>query len=97
MNEKSLLFKLRTQTTDVRANFSSKYADTNCNLCHLTELQTDWHLLECTKMVEFCTKLKNDINTEYHDIFENIEVQVRAVKLFDAIFKMKEKIEESNN
>ena len=28
MTEKSLLFRLRTETTDVRTNFSSKYADT---------------------------------------------------------------------
>ena len=97
MTEKSLLFKLRTQTTEVRANFSSKYVDTTCNLCLLSEVQTDSHLLECPKIIDLCTKLNDDTITEYEDIFEDDESQVRVVKLYEEIFRMKEKLEESNN
>ena len=94
ITEKLLLFKLRTQMTDVRANFSSKYENINCNLCDLQEPQTDWHLLECPKIVQLCSKLNNDNQTEYQDLLENLDSQMRAIKIFEAIFKTKEKIEE---
>ena len=97
MKEKSLLFKLRTQMTDVRANFSSKYVTTNCNLCDTEVPQTEWHLLQCPILIESCTKLKNDSQTEYEDIFDDIDSQVQAVKLFEDILKIKEKIEEKSS
>ena len=97
MAEKSLLFKLRTQTIEVRANFSSQYVDTNCDLCNISDAQTHCHLLECPTIIESCTKLNEDIKTEYEDIFEDGESQVRAIKLYEAVFKTKEKLEENNN
>ena len=96
LNEKSLLFKLRTRMTNVRSNFSSKYENINCNICGGQEPQTDYHLLECPKIIHLCSKLDNDNETEYQDIFDNIDSQVRAVKLFESVFKTKEKLEDED-
>ena len=83
---------------DVRANFSSKYVTTNCNLCESEDPQTEWHLLQCPILIESCSKLKNDYQTEYQDIFdEDIDAQVQVVKLFGEILKIKEKMEEKSS
>ena len=57
-------------------------------------MQTDWHLLDCPKIIQVFPKLNNDNQTEYQDIFGNIDEQKSAIKIFAEIFKTKEKIEE---
>ena len=95
-DEKCLLFKLRTNMTQVKENFRSMYDNSNCNICEMNIPQTDSHLLECIKMIEVCADLYEDYETEYLDIFEDLDNQVRATKLFMKIFKAKEKLETPN-
>ena len=93
-NEKFLLFKLRSRMTPVKSNFKSMFVDINCMLCGSDVPQSDLHLLECSKIIENCPTLNEDNETEYLDIFSNLEQQIRATKVYSAIFETKEKLEE---
>ena len=77
--------------TDIKANFKSMYKDDLlCELCQCEE-ETANHLLECkavlddTNIGEAARKVNND------DIFKDIIKQVKAVKVWKEILKMKEK------
>ena len=93
LNEKSLLFKLRTRMTPVKSNFKSMFVDINCELCGLEIPQSDLHLLECSKLIEKCRVLNVDSETEYMDIFTDLNHQIRATRVYAAIFDTKEKLE----
>ena len=82
--------------TNVKANFSKMYEDINCDLCTKNQIQNDSHLLECETIIDKCPELANDIETEYQDLFDVIQSQIKAVKLFMAIFKSKQGIEEDS-
>ena len=81
--------------TSVKVNFSKMYEDTNCDLCESEAIQTDTHLLECSIIIERCPELETDNETEYEDLFSDLEKQTRATKIFKAIFETKEKLEEA--
>ena len=81
--------------TGVKANFPTKFEDIICDLCPLNIVETDSHLLDCPKLIENCSQLNKDIETEYPDIFNEIESQIRAIKIYKAVFESKEKIEET--
>ena len=89
--EKCLLFKLRSRMTKVKANFSSMYEDINCKKCQMNTPESDAHLLDCSKIIENCPTLFNNFETEYLDIFGDIEKQVCATKLYMKVFKVMEK------
>ena len=95
-DDKTLLLKLRTEMTNVKANFSKMYENITCDLCDSDVPQTDSHLLECSLMIEKCSELENDIETEYEDLFGDIESQMRATHIFKALFEAKEKLTENN-
>ena len=56
--------------------------------------KSDSHLLECLTIINNCPELKNDVETEYQDLFDSMQSQIKAVKIFMAIFKIKQEIEE---
>ena len=60
------------------------------------QVQNDIHLLECETIIDNCPELANNNETEYQDLFDSIELQVKAVKLFMAIYKTKQGIEEED-
>ena len=93
--EKTLLFKLRTEMTNVKSNFSSMYIDINCDMCDENVPQTDAHLLDCMKILNMCQELRDNNSIEYEDIYGSIELQKTAVNIYKAIYKAKEKIEET--
>ena len=93
-NEKQLLFRLRTRMTNVKCNFSSMYQDLTCNLCKSESLQSDFHLLECEKLLQKCSQLSNDVSSEYEDIFGSSSEQLSITKLFSSIFDTKSLLEE---
>ena len=80
--------------TPVKSNFKNMFVDINCRLCGSNVPQSNLHLLECTKIIENCPILNEDNETEYLDIFSELEHQVRATKVFSAIFETKEKLEQ---
>ena len=80
--------------TNVKVNFSKMYEDVICDLCKQNLIQNDSHLFECETIIDNCPELANDIETEYEDLFNSIQSQKKAVKLFMAIFKTKQGIED---
>ena len=92
--EKIFLFKIRCEMTNVKVNFSKMYVDNKCDLCIQDQIQSDSHLLECLTIINNCPELKNDNETEYQDLFDSMQSQIKAVKIFMTIFKIKEEIEE---
>ena len=94
IDEKFLLFKLRTRMTPVKSNFKSMFVDINCMLCGSGVPQSDLHLLECSKIIENCSVLNDDLETEYLDIFADLAHQVQATRIYKAIFETKEKLEQ---
>ena len=93
-SEKQLLCKLRTRMTNAKANFSSAHQNIICNLCDDNESQSDYHLLQCSTLIEKCAPLNHDIFSEYEDIFScDITKQLTITKLFGAVFSAKEEIE----
>ena len=77
--------------TDIKSNFKSMYKDDPlCELCQCEE-ETSNHLIECKAVLddinigEAARKVRND------DIFKDITKQVKAVKVWKEILKMREK------
>ena len=83
--------------TNVKANFSTMYEDYYCNLCAQYQVQNDSHLLECSTIIDNCPELANNNETEYEDLFDSVQTQNKAVKLFMAIFKTKQDLEEKED
>ena len=92
-NEKQLLFRLRTRMTNVKLNFRSSYQDLSCNLCASNSLQSDIHLLECETLIDKCSQLRNDIASEYEDIFGSLSEQLSITKLYTSVFENKTQLE----
>ena len=81
---------------NVKCNFSSRYEDLSCDLCNENELQTQEHLLNCSKIIKNCPQLYNNRIIQYSDIFGKVKKQHKAVQLFSEILKIKEKLEEND-
>ena len=86
------MFKLKVRMTPNKINFKSKYGkDLTCKLCKDENSVEDLpHLLACPFLVGH-PKLSSKINSiKIDDIFGNLESQVKAVKIWDRIFKIYE-------
>ena len=68
--------------------------DLTCNLCKSESLQSDFHLLECEKLLHKCSQLSNDVSKEYEDIFGSSSEQHSITKRFSSIFDTKSLLEE---
>ena len=98
INEKYMLFRLRTSMVNVKANFKSQYQDDlSCNLCHEIELQTQEHLLFCNTIHKNCPQSRDNIDIKHSYLFMEVEKQVRCVKLYKEVLEIKLKLEETDN
>ena len=79
--------------TEVKTNFKSQYQNLDCDLCKNDSLQSDLHLLDCVAIQSECSDLRNDIFSEYEDIFGPISQQILVEKLYLKVFQTKNKIE----
>ena len=61
IDEKMLLFKLRTSMINVKGNFKSGFDDTSCGFCQVNVLQTQEHLFSCMGITKHCQALQNNI------------------------------------
>ena len=48
--------------------------------------------MSCEKLMYECEDLYNDDTVEYEDIFSNTENQLKAVKLFQKVLKVRENL-----
>ena len=101
VEEKKLLFQLRTRSTHTKSNYKNKYLfDLSCSLCKnldpLNEMnyeQTDAHLLKCTFVKNALSSKVDLINVNHADIYGNIEKQIKVTQVYKEIFKL---IDEEN-
>ena len=90
--EKRLLFKLRSQTLDVKKNFPGVHKDLWCRTCGLfTETQS--HLLQCPAIVVHLPYLVGKASElEEKHIYGNCKQQKIIVKIFTDIIEIRENL-----
>ena len=94
IDEKMLLFKLRTSMINVKGNFKSGFDDTSCGFCQVNVLQTQEHLLSCMGITKHCQALQNNIEVVYSDLIQGSNKQLKCVRLFKEVLHSKKMIEE---
>ena len=66
----------------------------NCGLCDDEEIQSDSHLLKCSKLIEMSSKLRENISYEYQDIFsKDVIKQLRVTQLYSEVLRTKTSLE----
>ena len=75
---------------DVKVNFKKQYLDTKCNFCDQEETQS--HLMECSKILQNCQELYNDVEVDYEDMNKSCSLQLKMVKLFKKALSTREKL-----
>ena len=88
--DKQLLFSMRCRVNDVRTNYKTKYKNNmSCSLCTSCAEESESHLLQCTAIVNE-PEVKDEISSiEYSDIFSHLEKQIKAVRMFSKVFKIR--------
>ena len=89
--EKQFLVKFRLRMASLRKNFQNQYQDKKCQLCS-TEDEDQIHLFRCTKLLESCVDLANNIEIEFEDIFGSLSKQKKAVMLLMKIWDKREEL-----
>ena len=87
-SEIELLLALRTRMIPtIKNNFSSQYKNNlACNLCHV-QVCSQEHLLHCIKLTKH-VQVPSDI--DYSDLFRNTDKQLKIVKVFRQLLRMRE-------
>ena len=75
----------------VKNNFKFGLESLTCDLWH-SEEEDQLHLLNCETLINKCEDLYNVISVEYGDLFSTTAKQLQAVKLFEKILKVREKL-----
>ena len=93
VEEKKLLFQLRTRSTLTKSNYKNKYMfDLSCSLCKNLDdknsEQTDAHLLKCTFVQNALSSKVDLININHSDIYGSIEKQIKVTRVYKEIFKI---------
>ena len=89
VEEKKLLFAMKTRQVNVKTNYRNDFSDMLCRLCAKPEeLESELHLMCCEKLVN-----ENNIKEElsginYSDIFGSLEKQISAIKVWKKILKL---------
>ena len=90
--EVRLLFRLRSETTDVKLNFKTKFKDDlSCSL-GCSEDETQEHLLHCKPLNDKLSDEQQQNIVEYNDIFDD-KKQPAAVMLFMKLFDIRNNFE----
>ena len=92
--EKELLFKLRSQTLDVKQNFPGQYGSMFCRSCGLFP-ESQSHLLQCPVIVsKLQTINKNYSRVNEGMIYGDIEEQQIIVNIYSEVLLVRESLEE---
>ena len=78
--------------TPVKSNFTGMYSDLSCEIKGCDKEQNQSHLLKCDSIIIECQELYDDVEVEHEDIFSKPEKQLKAAKLYQAIFKTIDRI-----
>ena len=86
LDEKRLLFQLRTRMVEVRTNYKNKHGDNlNCTLCQSQSEESQEHLLVCPGLAE----IPVNPSVKYQNIFGNLDGQVEAVKHWTKLMSLR--------
>ena len=90
-DEKCLLLKCRVRELDVKLNYRNRYQNQNlqCSLCLSGEDDSQYHLFHCSKIIDDCENLSNNVTIEYEDLFSDMSLQIPAAKLLAEIWKVR--------
>ena len=90
--KKELLFKLRSRTLDVKANFGAKSDNKWCISCGLFE-ENQGHLLQCPPLIrnlKYLTQKASQLNENH--IYGNLEQQIQIVNIYSDILEERENL-----
>ena len=88
IEEKQMIFKLRSKVTNVKMNFKGMHEDLKCKICNEEENETQKHILECKILNNNETQ-----NLEYEKIENgNIIDMVQIVRKFRENLLKRDKI-----
>ena len=90
IDNKKLLFQLRTRSTHTRANYKNKYKfDLSCPLCKdKTSEQTDAHLLACPAIQDMLSAKPELEKVIHENIFQDLDDQIPVTDVYREIFKL---------
>ena len=95
--QKQLLFKLRSRTLDVKANFRGQNCDIICNSCGLFP-ETQSHLLQCPQLVTRVSYLCGQTSKlNEMDIYGSTEKQKIMVNIYSDILEVIENLKNGIN
>ena len=87
LEQKQLLFNLRTRMIPVKCNYKRKYeGNLLCTLCDTQAEESQEHLLVCPSLLD---KIDVDESVKYMDIFDSLDKQVKAVKYISEIMSIR--------
>ena len=87
LQQKQLLFNLRTRMVLVKCNYKRKYeGNLLCTLCDTQSEESQEHLLVCPALLE---DIVVDKSVNYMDIFGTLEKQVKAARYFSQIISVR--------
>ena len=90
--QKQLLFKLRSRTLDVKANFRGQNSDILCISCGLFS-ETQSHLLQCPQLVTSLNYLCGKTSKlNEMDIYGNTEKQKIIVNIYSDLLEVRENL-----
>ena len=90
--EIQLLFKLRSQTADLKMNFPKMYADTLCSTCKLFP-ESQSHILQCPAIVPKLNLLTvQPCKLNEVSIYGSVDEQLKIAKIYSRIFEVRSQI-----
>ena len=90
--EIQLLFKLRSQTADLKMNFPKRFADTLCSTCKLFP-ESQSHVLQCPAIVPKLNLVAvQPCKLNENNIYGSIDEQLKIAKIYSTIFEVRSQI-----
>ena len=89
--ETQVLFRLRSQTLDVRMNFGNQFSETLCRICKLFP-ETQSHLLQCPVTSPKMNLVSLHSKLEEKHVFGNVDEQLSITKIYCKILDMRKEI-----
>ena len=89
LDEKKLLFALKTWSVNVKTNFRNGFSNLSCRLCAKPgEDESELHLMQCEEILSESDIREQMKNIAYKDIFGPLEKQISAIKTWKKVFKV---------
>ena len=95
--KKQLLFKLRSRTLEVKANFGTRFENPWCISCGQVR-ETQGHLLQCPPLVKNLKYLsEKDSKLNENDIYGSLDKQIQIVNIYSDILEQREIVKNQKN